>query len=207
MKRPDVFALNIMSPCCMSAREAPPAKLLTRLEGLQTREQATGLGFLERATLATAAAWSPNANKPPFFLDLPTGEGPARAAILAKWNANAPLAMVQQYVFNLRRYAGIAIDVGDQDGLRVDAAELHRLLTSPMSRIALRSIRAITSAEVAGGSKPGHTLFRAEVVVRSQLTEITKKNWRLRLRQPPIRVFRKGHNSDNLADPAEARKA
>ena len=29
---------------------------------------------------------------------------------------------------SLRRYRGIAIDVGDQDGLRVDAGKLHQIL-------------------------------------------------------------------------------
>lgn len=36
--------------------------------------------------------------------------------------------MVDQYIFNLRQYHAIAIDVGDQDGLRTDTAELHRIL-------------------------------------------------------------------------------
>lgn len=36
--------------------------------------------------------------------------------------------MVDQYIFNLRQYHAIAIDVGDQDGLRTDSAELHRIL-------------------------------------------------------------------------------
>ena len=49
-------------------------------------------------------------------------------AVLARWTANAPLAMVDQYVANLRRYTAIALDVGDQDGLRRDTAELHRIL-------------------------------------------------------------------------------
>ena len=48
--------------------------------------------------------------------------------MLARWAANSPLAMVDQYVANLRRYTGIALDVGDRDGLRTDTAELHRLL-------------------------------------------------------------------------------
>ena len=38
--------------------------------------------------------------------------------------------MVDQYVANLRRYKAIALDVGDQDGLRIDTAELHRILDS-----------------------------------------------------------------------------
>ena len=35
---------------------------------------------------------------------------------------------MDQYTANLRRYRGIAIDVGDQDGLRVDAGKLHDAL-------------------------------------------------------------------------------
>src|SRR3712207_8191745 len=42
--------------------------------------------------------------------------------------ANSPLAMVDQYVANLRRYTAIALDCGDRDGLRTDTAELHRIL-------------------------------------------------------------------------------
>jgi hypothetical protein len=48
--------------------------------------------------------------------------------VLAKWAANAPLAFVDQYVGSLRRYGAIAIDVGDQDGLRNDAGKLHEAL-------------------------------------------------------------------------------
>ena len=45
--------------------------------------------------------------------------------MLAKWAANAPLAFVDQYIGNLRQYRAIAMDVGDQDGLRIDAGKLH----------------------------------------------------------------------------------
>ncbi|HKR30965.1 MAG TPA: hypothetical protein VJT08_10820, partial [Terriglobales bacterium] len=33
-----------------------------------------------------------------------------------------------QYIDNLRRYRAIAIDVGDQDGLKVDTQKLHGVL-------------------------------------------------------------------------------
>ncbi|MBP2160388.1 alpha/beta hydrolase-fold protein [Asticcacaulis sp. BE141] len=126
MKYPDVFsALYIMSPCCLSARGAPPAPAAAAVETVRTPEEAAKLDFLPRATFAVAAAWSPNPNKPPLFVDLPTVNGVPDASVLARWAANAPLAMVDQNIFNLRRYTAIAIDVGDQDGLRVDAAELH----------------------------------------------------------------------------------
>ena len=48
--------------------------------------------------------------------------------MLAKWAANAPLAFLDQYVASLRRYRGIAVDVGDQDRLKDDAGKLHDAL-------------------------------------------------------------------------------
>jgi enterochelin esterase-like enzyme len=127
MKHPDVFgSLYIMSPCCLSARGLPPREALESLAQLE-REDLEKQHFMVRATLAAAAAWSPNPKKPPFFLDLPLGD--AQNEVLAKWAANAPLAFVDQYIGNLRRYRAIALDVGDQDGLRVDTATLHKRLS------------------------------------------------------------------------------
>ncbi|MBO9707949.1 MAG: esterase [Caulobacter sp.] len=132
MKYPEIFgALYIMSPCCLSAREAPPPQAASVVEAVKTPEEATKLDFLPRATFAVAAAWSPNPKKPPFYVDLPTANGTVDPSVLARWAANAPLSMLDQYVFNLRRYQAIAMDVGDRDGLRVDAAELHeRMMAS-----------------------------------------------------------------------------
>ena len=64
-----------------------------------------------------ASAWSPNPKNPPLYLDLPIGD--KKDEVLAKWAANAPLAFVDQYIHNLRKYRAIAIEVGDQDRLRV----------------------------------------------------------------------------------------
>jgi S-formylglutathione hydrolase FrmB len=131
MKHADVFgALYMMSPCCLSAREAPPldAATLATLASVKTAEDSAKLPWMLRATLATAAAWSPNPSKPPLYLDLPVGDGAARAEVLARWAANAPLAFVDQYIGELRRYRAIAIDVGDRDGLKADAAKLHEVL-------------------------------------------------------------------------------
>lgn len=126
MKYPDVFgALYIMSPCCLSVRGSPPPATVAALEAVKTPEEAAKLDFLSRATLAVAAAWSPNPKKPPFYVDLPTANGIADPSVLARWAANSPLTMLDQNVFNLRRYQAIALDVGDQDGLRVDTELLH----------------------------------------------------------------------------------
>lgn len=131
MKYPDVFgALYIMSPCCLSVRGAPPAEIGKKLEAITTKEEAAKADWMSRATLASAAAWSPDPKNPPLYLDLPTKDGVPQPDVLAKWTANSPLAMVDQYISNLRQYHAISMDVGDQDGLRVDAAKLHDILDS-----------------------------------------------------------------------------
>ena len=128
MKHPDVFgSLYIMSPCCLSARTAEPAnpELEKKLASVKNEEDSAKLSFFERATMASAAAWSPDPKNPPLYLDLPTKDGVSQPDVLAKWAANAPLAFVDQYIGNLKQYRAISMDVGDQDGLRVDAAKLH----------------------------------------------------------------------------------
>ena len=129
MKHPEVFsAFYAMSPCCMSARGAPPAEMAKKVEAAVAAGQPDGLDFFARATVASAAAWSPNPKAPPLYLDLPTKDGVPQASVLARWAANSPLAMADQYVANLRQYTAIALDCGDRDGLRTDTAELHRIL-------------------------------------------------------------------------------
>ncbi|HEY2012358.1 MAG TPA: alpha/beta fold hydrolase [Bryobacteraceae bacterium] len=133
MKHSDVFgSLYIMSPCCMSARPAGPVNPENEkaLAAVKTAEDSAKLPFGLRAQLASAAAWSPNPKNPPLYLDLPTKDGVVLQDVLSKWAANAPLAFVDQYIGNLRQYRAIAIDVGDQDGLRVGAAKLHEILDS-----------------------------------------------------------------------------
>jgi len=131
MKHADVFgSLYIMSPCCLSQRPGGPAnpELEKALESVRTPEDSAKLGFFPRAMLASAAAWSPDPKNPPLYLDLPFKDGAVQEDVIAKWTANAPLAFIDQYIGNLRQYHAIAIDVGDQDGLRVDTVKLHDAL-------------------------------------------------------------------------------
>jgi S-formylglutathione hydrolase FrmB len=133
MKHADVFgSLYIMSPCCLAPRGAGrggnPANEKAVAEAKTPAEAAKipGLG----TQLAVAAAWSPNPKNPPLYLDMPTKDGVVQQDVIAKWAANAPLAFVHQYIGNLRQYRAIAIDVGDQDGLRADSIKLHEVLDS-----------------------------------------------------------------------------
>jgi S-formylglutathione hydrolase FrmB len=140
MKHPDVFgSLYIMSPCCLSpmgsrapnanpAIEKAMASVGKELESVKTPADAAGLSFFARAQLASAAAWSPDPKNPPLYLDLPSKDGVPQPDVIAKWAANAPLAFVDQYIGNLRQYRAITMDVGDQDGLRIDAGKLHDIL-------------------------------------------------------------------------------
>ena len=49
--------------------------------------------------------------------------------MLARFAANAPLAMVDQYIPNLERLAGLAFDAGDEDrGIAASIRELHEIL-------------------------------------------------------------------------------
>lgn len=131
MKHADVFgSLYIMSPCCLSPRGAGPSNPTNEaaLAAATTREEMAKLPFGLRAQLAVASAWSPNPAKPPLYADLPFGD--RRDNVLARWAANAPLAVIDQHIQDLRRYRAIAIDVGDEDGLKNDAARLHEVLDS-----------------------------------------------------------------------------
>ncbi len=144
MKYPEVFgSLYIMSPCCMSPRPAGPPhgmdekafadaekKFEEDVAALRSPAEAANLPFFTKAQLATAAAWSPDPKNPPFYFDLPMKDGVPQPEVLAKWTANAPLAFVDQYIGNLRQYRAIAMDVGDQDGLRFDTKKLHEILDS-----------------------------------------------------------------------------
>ncbi len=125
MKYPDVFSsVYLLSPCCMAAGHASPAAS-EKAAAVRTQDDFSKLDFAGKAALASAAAWSPNPQKPPLFVDLPYAKGEIRLEIAAKWAANAPLAMIDQYIPNLRRLAAIGFDAGDED--TAIAATCHTL--------------------------------------------------------------------------------
>ena len=133
MKRPEVFSsLYIMSACCLTAN-TPRPDAMAPAEAIKTREQAEEAarspGFGPSVNLASAAAWSPNPNNPPLYLDLPVKDGKVRPDIVAKWAANAPLTMVERYVAGLNAFYAIAIDIGTKDNLLTSNRQLDQALT------------------------------------------------------------------------------
>ncbi|HEX7236515.1 MAG TPA: alpha/beta fold hydrolase [Gammaproteobacteria bacterium] len=141
MKRPDVFgALYAMSSCCLLIDPARGGDVVMRAareraaaQGQTTEQQPSGrpdpsAGFAN-ALSAQAAAWAPNPDNPPQYFDLPFKDGELDPLVAAKWLANAPLLMVDQYVPSLKRYRAIALDVGNADPLRADNLNLDAALT------------------------------------------------------------------------------
>ena len=118
MKHPDVFSsVYLLSPCCLmpgedSSRNPAEAAKAEAITSVADFEKA---GFMTKIFFASAAAWSPNPAKPPLFLDLPLKDGKSQPQVMAKWTANMPLAMIDQYIPEIRQLHAIAFDAGDRD--------------------------------------------------------------------------------------------
>ena len=138
MKYPEIYeSVYAMSSCCLMnnpAAQRPPAP--ARAEAAPPAAQGEnrggrggrGGGFANVVS-AEAAAWSPNPQNPPKFFDLPNENGTVRPEIAAKWIANSPLAMADQYTTNLKKYRSLMMDVGLQDGLAASNQDMDALLT------------------------------------------------------------------------------
>jgi len=130
MKTPEVFSsLYILSPCCMSANIKPARS--EKAEAVRNAAELAHADFGTKAQLASAAAWSPDPKNPPLFFDLPYKNGELEPAVVAKWAANAPLAMIDQYISNLKKMHAIAMDAGDKDEpIATTVRTLDQILTS-----------------------------------------------------------------------------
>jgi hypothetical protein len=113
----------------MSANISP--KPSAKAEAVHSPADVAGLDFGTKAQLASAAAWSPDPKNPPLFFDLPYKGDELQPAVVAKWAANAPLAMIDQYIANLRKLHAIAMDAGDKDEpIASTVRTLDQILTS-----------------------------------------------------------------------------
>lgn len=132
MKYPGIYSsIYVMSACCLNATLVnPQSKAFVEAEAVRSQADAAKLSRGPVTMLAEGAAWSPNPKNPPLFFDLPVKDGHVQPQIAAKWAANAPLAMIDQYIPNLRKLHAIAMDVGDKDGLMRSNQELSGVLTS-----------------------------------------------------------------------------
>jgi len=120
MKRPDVFAaIYALSSCCLNEGTVRPGRGggPSPAELVKSVDEVRGSRGGAQGTLARAAAWAPNPQNPPLYVDLPTKNGEVVPEVAVRWAANSPVAMLDQYVPNLKKYKALALDIGLQDGI------------------------------------------------------------------------------------------
>jgi enterochelin esterase-like enzyme len=132
MKYPDLYtAIYPMSSCCLmnnpfaAGRGPAPAAKAGDAKGKAGRAG----GNFANVGFAQAAAWAPNPMNPPQFFDMPTKDGQVVPSVAAKYLANSPLAMVDQYSSNLKKYKAFMMDCGLQDTLQGSNKEIDEELT------------------------------------------------------------------------------
>ena len=137
-RHPDVFSgIYLLSPASLAPIDAStmPHGMLSAIEAVKTNDDITKADFFVKYALASAAAWSPNPNNPPLFLDLPVKNGQPVMSVLNKWAANAPLASLDQYITNLKQLHAIAFDAGNQDK---DIAANITLLNTELNKYGIK---------------------------------------------------------------------
>lgn len=107
------------------------AEEIAQFEAFTTRPaDYTQIPSAIRTAVAAAAAWAPNPQKAPLYYDSPVKDGELDPAVYARMTANRPLAMVDQYINNLRRQR-IAFDVGNEDtNILANLTEFDLILTA-----------------------------------------------------------------------------
>ena len=130
MKYPEVFSvIYMLSACCMEERISSDPEVRKQIESIRSVEQLADASFGAMAVLASAAAWAPNPDKPPLYLDLPFAGGEVQQEIVYKFAANRILYTIEQYIPNLRKLKAIGMDAGLQDrGISSSTKKLHELL-------------------------------------------------------------------------------
>jgi enterochelin esterase-like enzyme len=124
MQHPEPWsALYAMSACCVSAR-TETVDQAKKIAGIPF-DQSAKSDFGARAALASAVAWSPAPDKPPYYADFAYRDGAIDPFVLQEWAANSPLVLVPQYLPALKGMTAIASDVGDKDTLLKDDTLIH----------------------------------------------------------------------------------
>jgi enterochelin esterase-like enzyme len=127
LKYPEVFSsLYAMSACCLDPRGAAPNDGdLQKITSMADVEKMPRIG---RTTFAASAAWAPNAQRSPFFMDLPVRDGQTQPDVIARYAANAPAIMVSQYAPQMKSFKAIMMDIGLQDPLLKGNVAMHEAL-------------------------------------------------------------------------------
>jgi S-formylglutathione hydrolase len=116
-------AIYAMSACCTARWSFDPARNSPLWDSVASftsvdavRRNRRGLTTI---TAAIAAAFSPNANHAPLFLDLPVDRDDAgwkpNTAVVAKWDAHSPLLMIPSHRDHFLSLRAIQFDIGLED--------------------------------------------------------------------------------------------
>jgi len=138
MKHPDVFsAVYAMNPATLGwgadvSHENPAFGTVLERGGWNELK-----GFYEYGVIAIAQAFSPNPQKPPFFVDFPFRPDAGGTMIPAEpahsqWEEHFPLVIAHRYRDHLLRLRGLRFDTGNDDEythIPPTTREFSRLLT------------------------------------------------------------------------------
>lgn len=132
MKFPEVFSsIYMLSACCMEGNVTDNTDLINEIQAVDEISDLEGSRFRVMTHLASSAAWAPNPNNPPFYLDLPFDSTGIRHDIASKLAANRTLYTIEQYLTNVKKLTAIGMDAGLQDvGISIATKKLHELLMS-----------------------------------------------------------------------------
>jgi enterochelin esterase-like enzyme len=117
-KYPDIFSsIYLLSPAAIMQFQNDPLKNSSNFlaDSIHTMNEFDKAGFGTKIVFACAAAWSPNPQRPPFYVDLPVMDGQLHPEVLNKWAANMPLSDLDQYITNFKKLTAIAFDAGNKD--------------------------------------------------------------------------------------------
>lgn len=124
MKHPDIFeTVYALSPGALTiVREyGPNSNTYVEFSKMKTIEDLSK-SYFGKVIMAFGRSWSPNANKPPFYFDLPfeykNETIVANPEALEKWYSEMPVHMIDKYLENLNKLRAIKFDWGRNAGER-----------------------------------------------------------------------------------------
>lgn len=122
MKHPDVFSVVYgLSPAVLGwgrdlTIENPAFEKVLQMK---TPQDAIKGGFYVIGLIVVGQAFSPNPNRPPFFVDFPfmivDGKLQPAEPAFSNWQKNLPVNMVAEYSANLSKLRGLRFDSGYED--------------------------------------------------------------------------------------------
>jgi S-formylglutathione hydrolase FrmB len=125
----DVYgALYALSGCCTRfGRTTNSTQTWDAIAGVPSVPDVGRLSFLPKVMLAMAAAFAPDPNAPPLFVDLPFAKNDGKwqpvDAVYEKWVEHAPYDMIPSHAEQLKRLRGFMFDVGTSDNLVSPASQ------------------------------------------------------------------------------------